>query len=159
MTFKFHFPYTKFYLCTAISFIYVLFMVVFQLQSLVIAMEIRWPTILKTFLTLDLYRKSCLIPDLKHCWLLHQQEESSRVFHKELKAWYESDGLPWWLSSKEFSCQCRRPVFNPWLGKIPWRRKWQPSPVYLPGKSQGQRSLVGSVHGVAKIRHNFATKQ
>ena len=39
--------------------------------------------------------------------------------------------------------QCRRPRFNPWVGKIPWRRKWQPTPVILPGKSHGQRSLVG----------------
>ena len=36
-----------------------------------------------------------------------------------------------------------RPRFDPWVGKIPWRRKWQPSPVFLPGKSHGQRSLVG----------------
>ena len=33
--------------------------------------------------------------------------------------------------------------FNPWIGKIPWRREWQPTPVFLPGKSHGQRSLVG----------------
>ena len=33
--------------------------------------------------------------------------------------------------------------FDPWVGKIPWRRKWQPTPVLLPGESQGQRSLVG----------------
>ena len=32
--------------------------------------------------------------------------------------------------------------FDPWVGKIPWRRKWQPPPVFLPGKSHGQRSLV-----------------
>ena len=42
------------------------------------------------------------------------------------------------------SClQCRRPGFDPWDGKIPWRRKWQPTPVHLPGKSHGRRSLVG----------------
>ena len=35
------------------------------------------------------------------------------------------------------------PGFDPWLGKIPWRRKWQPTPVLLPGKSHGWRSLVG----------------
>jgi len=49
-------------------------------------------------------------------------------------------------SAKESTCQCRRcrrPGFDPWLGKIPWRRKWQPTPVFLPGKSHGQRSLVG----------------
>ena len=39
--------------------------------------------------------------------------------------------------------QCRRPGFDPWVGKIPWRRKWQLTPVLLPGKSHGQRSLVG----------------
>ena len=38
--------------------------------------------------------------------------------------------------------------FDPWVGKIPWRRKRQPTPVFLPGKSHGQRSLI--VHGVAK---------
>ena len=38
---------------------------------------------------------------------------------------------------------CRRPRFNPWVEKIPWRKKWQPTPVFLPGKFHGQRSLVG----------------
>ena len=44
-------------------------------------------------------------------------------------------GLPRWLSGK-----CR---FDLWVRKIPWRRKWQPTPVFLPGKSHGQKSLVG----------------
>ena len=48
-----------------------------------------------------------------------------------------------WLSNKEPACQCRRCRFCPWVGKIPWSRKWQPTPVFLPGKSHGQRSLVG----------------
>ena len=38
---------------------------------------------------------------------------------------------------------CGRPGFDPWVGKIPWRRKWQPTPVFLPGESHGRRSLVG----------------
>ena len=46
-------------------------------------------------------------------------------------------GLSWWLSSKEFACNAGD------AGSIPWRRKWQPTPVFLPGKSHGQRSLVG----------------
>ena len=48
--------------------------------------------------------------------------------------------------------RCRRcHGFDPWVGKIPWRRTWQPTPVFLPGKSHGQSSLVGyTVHGVAK---------
>ena len=37
----------------------------------------------------------------------------------------------------------RRCRFDPWVGKIPWRRKWHPTPVFLPGKSHGQRNLVG----------------
>ena len=48
-----------------------------------------------------------------------------------------------WLTGKESACQCRRHRFDPWVGKIPWRRKWQPIPVFLPGKSHGQRSLTG----------------
>ena len=39
--------------------------------------------------------------------------------------------------------QCARPGFDPWVGKIPWRRKWQPTPVLLPGKFHGWRYLVG----------------
>ena len=39
--------------------------------------------------------------------------------------------------------QCRRPGFSPWVGRIPWRRKRQPTPVFLPGKSHRQRSLAG----------------
>ena len=45
--------------------------------------------------------------------------------------------LPRWLSSKESMCQCRRCRFNPWVGKIFWRRKWQPTPEFLPEKSHG----------------------
>ena len=47
------------------------------------------------------------------------------------------------MNSKQPSYQCRRCGFNPWVGKIPWRRKWQPPPVFLPGESHGQRSLEG----------------
>ena len=43
-----------------------------------------------------------------------------------------------------------RIMFDPWIGRIPWRRTWQPAPVFLPGESHGQRSLVGYVHTVAK---------
>ena len=53
----------------------------------------------------------------------------------------------------------RRPGFDSWVGKIPWRRKWQPTPVFLPGESHGQRSLAGyTAHGVARVRHDLVTK-
>ena len=55
-------------------------------------------------------------------------------------------GLPIWHYSEKPTCQYRRHKrrgFDPWVGKIPWRRAWQPTLVFLPGKSYGQRSLVG----------------
>ena len=55
-------------------------------------------------------------------------------------------GFPGGASGKEFTSQCRRckrHAFGPWFGKIPWRRERQPTPVFLPGESHGQRSLAG----------------
>ena len=48
-----------------------------------------------------------------------------------------------WLRWQRIRLQCRRPGFDPWVGKTPWRRAWQPTLVFLPGESHGQRSLVG----------------
>ena len=52
-------------------------------------------------------------------------------------------GLPGGSVVKESACQCRRCVFIPWVRKILWRRKWQPTQIFLPGKSYGQSRLVG----------------
>ena len=55
-------------------------------------------------------------------------------------------GLPRWASGKKHTCQCRRHKrcgFDPWIRKIPWRRAWQPTPVFLPRGCHGQRSLAG----------------
>ena len=46
-------------------------------------------------------------------------------------------------SDEESACQCRRCSFNHWVGKILWSRKWPPTPVFLPGKSHGQKNLTG----------------
>ena len=57
-----------------------------------------------------------------------------------------AEGFPDGTSGKEHTCQCRRHKrcrFDPCVGKIPWRRAWQLTPVFLPGESHGQRSLVG----------------
>ena len=51
---------------------------------------------------------------------------------------------------KKIRLQCRRPGFAFWFGMIPWRREWQPIPVFLPGKSHGQRSLAGYSPWVSK---------
>ena len=75
--------------------------------------------------------------------------------------WVISIKFPVCLSGKESACQCRRHGFNPWVGKIPWRRKWQPTPVFLPGKTHGQRSLAGysSWQCHKRVRHNWVIKQ
>jgi len=55
-------------------------------------------------------------------------------------------GFPCSASGKEPACQrrgCKRHGFDPWVGKIPWRGPWQPTPVFSSGESHGQRSLVG----------------
>ena len=65
-----------------------------------------------------------------HCWAVSQE---SRCF-------------PGGTSGKEPACQCRRHKrcgFDPWVGKIPWRRTQQPTAVLLPGESHGQKSLEG----------------
>ena len=82
---------------------------------------------------------------------------SQRVGH--LSNWSELNSriwsLSWSLSGKESTCQCRRCEFHPWI----WR-KWQPIPVFLPGKSYGQRSLEGySPWGCKRVGHNLVTKQ
>ena len=61
-------------------------------------------------------------------------------------------------SGKEPTCQCRRfnrPGFSPWVGKIPWKRSWQPSPIFLPGESHGQRSLVGYNPSGHRVRYDW----
>ena len=75
-------------------------------------------------------------------WLLLSLSFFLWIWHFVPGIW----GLPWWFSNKESACQCRRcrrHRFDPWVRNIPWRRKWQSAPVFLPGKSHGQRSLAG----------------
>ena len=58
--------------------------------------------------------------------------------------------FPWWLSGKEPTGQCRRHGFHPWVGQMPWRNKRQPTLVFLPGESHGQKSLEGYSSWVAE---------
>ena len=67
--------------------------------------------------------------------------------------------FPGSASGKESTCQCRRHKrcgFDPWAGKICWRRAWQPTPVFLPGESQGQRSLARPLQfmGLHRVGHD-----
>ena len=97
-------------------------------------------------------------------WLaqVHSHKGKSRVLYPHSTEWHwihicilnfwqfflvisvSNVGLPSWLSVvKKSACQCRRHGFDPCIGKSPWRRKVQPTLIFLPGKSHGQRSLVG----------------
>ena len=64
-----------------------------------------------------------------------------------------------WHSGKESPCQCRRCNrcrFDPWVGKIPWSRRRQPTPVFMPVKFHGQRSLAGYSLLGCRVRHDWA---
>ena len=106
----------------------------------------------------------CLLPFLQ----VSPYKSSSNEVYPHLAVmvcWYlltsaTSIGLPWWLSGKEPARQCRRHRFNSWVRKIPWTGKWQPTPVFLPGKIHGQRSLTGYyLWSHKRVRHNLVTKQ
>ena len=68
--------------------------------------------------------------------------------------------VPTWLSGKEFTCNVGGWGFDPWVEKIPWRRKWQPTPVFLPEKFHGKRSLLGySPWDCKRVEHDLVNKQ
>ena len=60
-----------------------------------------------------------------------------------LSWWLSSKRLPLWLSWQRIRLQCRRPGFDPWVGKIPWRRKRLPTPLFWPGEFHGLYSPRG----------------
>ena len=84
-----------------------------------------------------LQRTTISFKSVKDCWI------NTSINCLKWCQLYMCYGLPRWLRGKEPACQCRRLGCNPWFGKIPWRRKWQPTPLFLPEESHGQRRLVG----------------
>ena len=70
---------------------------------------------------------------------------------------YFTIGFPSWLSGKEHTCQCRRHRFDPWVGNFHWRRKWQSTPVFLPGKIPWIEELDGlQSTGLQRAGHEWA---
>ena len=70
--------------------------------------------------------------------------------------WWPAEGLPRWFRGKESAYQCRKHRFSPGLGKIPWRREWQSTQVFLPGESHGHKSLAGYSPWGHRVRYNWA---
>ena len=120
------------------------------------------------------FSAGAVLPSLPHLQslLLHPPDSWGRVM-KELRKssflcmkpgfgahyFVVTLGFPSGASDKESTCQCRkckRYGFNPWVRKIPWRWKWQPTPVFLPGESHGQEKPVGlQSMGWQKVGHEW----
>ena len=88
-----------------------------------------------------------------------------RIFRDQMKHWVKTNlwghlglrGFPGGSDGKESACQCRRLGCDPWVGKIPWRKKWSPSPQYscLEEQGKGRRSLAGySPWGRKRVAHD-----
>ena len=98
-------------------------------------------------------------------WKCTKQEEKHTEYHlffifKNYVIFYTSyiSGFPGEFSGQEPVCQCcrhKRSGFDPWVGMIPWRRAWQPTPVLLPGEFHGQRSPVGYSPWGRRVRHDW----
>ena len=112
--------------------------------------------------------QSCIVIPMYHrdisSFLFSYMQIKSKVLHlificilsPQIVFGIFSKGLPWWLSGRESTCQCRRLGFNLWVRMIPWRRKWHPTPVFLPGKSHGQRRVGGcSPWGCKRVEHDL----
>ena len=105
-------------------------------------------TIHSTKYLLDIYMDKTLLDarDTSVTKIGGRNLSSQSLWSNELKLfWYTTMHLPQasLMTQVKNVCWCRRHKFNPWVRKTPWRRKWQPTPVFLPEKSHGQRSLVG----------------
>ena len=102
------------------------------------------------------HRTQYRVRERSSLWFLHPPSQRSTYpaiwrCRNTLWLWFYArlmtrQGLPRRHSGKESVCLCKRPrrrAFDPWVRKIPWSRKWQPTPVFLPGEFHGQRSLAG----------------
>ena len=91
--------------------------------------------------------------------LTAQSRKGSTSLRVLIRSLISFTGLPRWSSDKESTYQCRRCGFHPWVGKIPWRRKWQPTPVFLPGKIPRTEETGGLQSiGSQRVGQDWATE-
>ena len=110
--------------------------------------------------TLKLY--SACAESLSHAWLFvtpwtaaHQAALSMGLSQQE---YWSGKGLPWWFRWQSVCLQYGRHGFDPWVGKIPWRRKWQLTPVFLPGKIPWMEEPVRlQPMGSQRVGHDWTT--
>ena len=96
-----------------------------------------------------------LWPRQCHCNVLGLcNMEASLLGEKNKRSPRSDTGFPGSSDGKESACNVRRPRLDLWVRKIPWRREWQHTPVFLCGESCGQRSLVSYSQGLQRVQHD-----
>ena len=86
------------------------------------------------------------------CWLWRQRKDANNEgMWAASKRKIQCEGLSWWLRWWGICLQCKRPGFDPWVRKNPWRMEWLPIPAFLPGECHGG-GWQPAVRGVTKIR-------
>ena len=93
-------------------------------------------------------------------WGLGGRRVTCRLPYAQVRVASEKPSLPRWRSGEESPCQCRRRKrcrFSLWVGKIPWRRKWRPTSLFLPGKLCGQED-PGGLQSIKwqRVKHDWA---
>ena len=101
--------------------------------------EIIFPYIFFPHYFIFTFQAPCNLPPHRYLWVLPPLHTCELIhFHSLLPG-----AFPGGSDGEEIYLQCGRPRFDPWVTKIPWRREWHPTPVFLPGKSPGWGSLAG----------------
>ena len=113
----------------------------------------------------DPLEKEMAIHSSTFAWKIPWTEEPDRLQFIGSQSWTglsdfttSDKGLPRWLSSKESACQCGRCLSHPWMGKIPWRRKWQHTPIFLPEQIPWTEEASG-LQSTGSQRYDLVTKQ
>ena len=130
------YPVTPFFLLTSIFHS----IRVFSSES---ALDIRWPEYWSFNFSVSPSSEYSGLISFRINWF-HLEVLKSLLWQLSSKAsilWHLT--FPGGSDGKESACNADRPGFNPWVGKIPWRREWQPPPVFLPGEFCGQNNLLG----------------
>ena len=103
-----------------------------------LSLNYPWPNRDRVDITAAGHRNQCSSPQIEGCFPRVGTAIKQDVLEKTV--------FPGSTSGKEPTCQCKRHKrhgFDPWVRSMPWRRKWKPTPVFLPRESHGQRSLAG----------------
>ena len=107
---------------------------------------------------MDVFKLWCWRRLLRVPWTSRRSNQS---ILEEINPEYSLEGASQVAQWETICLQCRRVGFDPLVRKIPWRRKWQPTPVFLLRQSHGQRSLVGCIQsmGQQRVGYDLATQQ